>query len=167
MGNIGRYGNISSHNPDALALPSDDLSHHICTAGVVSGLKFASALFAVSLSVMKDYYKCMLFLIFLAHLLRIKVAHRGCIYLVLCRYVPVCSAHSVHAAGCADLVCVQCFQIGGRESVNLAVKDHSEVPRAGPSPELVLRRDSQESWGKSSQHRESDLRLLGLPPPEM
>lgn len=113
-------------------LPSDGLSHHICTAGVVSGLKFASALFAVSLSVMKDYYKCMLFLIFLAHLLRIKVAHGGCIYLLLCRYVPVCSAHSVHAAGCADLVCVQCFQMGGRESVSLAVKDHSwPITRAG------------------------------------
>ena len=82
--------------------------------------------------------------------------------MVLCRYMPICSAHSVHAADCSDRVCVQCFHIGGREIVRLAVEDHSGVPRAGPSPELVLQRDSQESWGESSQHGASDLRLTGL-----
>lgn len=84
--------------------------------------------------------------------------------MALCRYILICSAHTIHAAGCSDLVCVQCFHTGGREIVSLAVKDHSEVPRAGSSPELVLRRDGQESWGESSQDGESDLRLTGLLP---
>lgn len=144
---------------------SDSLSHRICMASVVSGLKFASALFAVSLSVVKDYHKCIWFLIFLAYLLQIKVAYGGCILMVLCRYVPICSGHSTHGAGCSDLVCVQCFPFGGREIVSLAVKDHSKVPRAGPSLELVFQRNSQGSWGESSQHGESDLRLMGLLPP--
>jgi len=50
--------NMSRQNPDRLELLSDGLSHHICTAGVVPKLKFASVLFAVSLSLMRDYYKC-------------------------------------------------------------------------------------------------------------
>lgn len=39
--------------------------------------------------------------------------------------------------------------------MSLAVKDHSEVPRAGPSPELVLQRDGQESWGESAARLEA------------
>jgi len=56
----------------------------------------------------------------------------------LCRYMSICSPHSIYAAGCSDLVSVQCFHIGGRGIASLAVKDLSEIPKAGPSLELVL-----------------------------
>lgn len=143
-GSLGQYDNLSRQNPDALVLLSDGLSHHICTAAVVRGLKFTSELFTVSLSVMNYCYKCICYLIFLPYLLRIKVAYEGCVYTVLRRYLPICAAHGIYAAGCSELVCVQCFYIGGREIASSPIKDHSEVPRADPSQELMLQRIGQE-----------------------
>lgn len=49
---LGQY-DISRQKPDALVLLSGGLTHHIFAAGVVSGLNFVSALFAVLLPVMK------------------------------------------------------------------------------------------------------------------
>lgn len=143
-GSLGQYDNLSRQSPDALVFLSDGLSHHICTAAVVRGLKFTSELFTVSLSVMNYCYKCICYLIFLPYLLRIKVAYEGCVYTVLRRYLPICAVHGIYAAGSSDLVCVQCFYIGGREIASSPIKDHSEVPRADPSQELMLQRIGQE-----------------------